>query len=296
MSWPQSPEWLLELQARFGDLLRTPLSRAGGSLHAETSAYPTALTTALEPTPALSSAERLAVYHRQYWFRLFTVLQGLFPLTARLVGYWRFNEFAAAHLIERPPRGFDIDDIGEGFEQTLSLNVREHGDVTVAPGSRIPVEALLDAARIDAGFHRVLRAPQPEPFHPSPDDVARFDSSCLVLSPAVALLRERWPLCERRASFIEQPSDEPITLGAPWPTARHWLLARHGTRLGLLSLEPREAELIGLLQLHPLEQALGLLEASAGDEERAKLPEQAQAWLSRSVRLGVWSGLAAVRE
>jgi hypothetical protein len=57
---------LLDLQARFGAMLRTPLDRSSGELRAETSAYDAALTEAVLPTETLSAAERLAVYHRQY--------------------------------------------------------------------------------------------------------------------------------------------------------------------------------------------------------------------------------------
>ena len=46
MSWPASPAWLLELQARFGAMLRTPLDRSSGELRAETAAYDAALTAA----------------------------------------------------------------------------------------------------------------------------------------------------------------------------------------------------------------------------------------------------------
>jgi hypothetical protein len=287
VSWPESPAWLVELQQRFGALLQTPLDRSSGALRAETSAYDALLLAAARPTQTLSSAERLATYHRQYWFRLFTVMQGQYPLTTRLVGYWRFNGFAARHLVDRPPRGFDIDTVGHGFAETLAQLVPEDA-------------AVREAAAIDAAFHRVTRAPQREPFRPAAQDVPRLTSSRFVLSPSVALLSEHWPLCQRRLGFAEPKSDETVEprepLGEPLAEARHWLLAWHqpkpSLKLSLLALEPAEAKLLQLLQLYPLEQALGLLEATASDAERAALPERAQAWLARSVQLGVWSGLA----
>lgn len=291
MSWPESPAWLVELQQRFGALLQTPLDRSSGSLRAETSAYDAQLLAAARPTETHSSAERLATYHRQYWFRLFTVMQGQYPLTARLVGYWRFNDFAARHLVDRPPRGFDIDTVGHGFAETLAQLVPEDA-------------AVREAAAIDAAFHRVTRAPQREPFRPTAEDAPRLASSRFVLSPSVALLSEHWPLCQRRVGFVDQKGDaagdrkgnESVELGEPLSDARHWLLARHqakpNLKLSLIALERAEAKLLQLLQQYPLEQALGLLEATASEAERAALPERAQAWLARSVQLGVWSGLA----
>lgn len=296
MSWPDSPEWLLDLQARFSGLLRTPLDRSTGSMHADTALYDAVLVDAAQPSPTLSSAERLAIYHRQYWFRLFTALQGLYPLTARLLGFWRLNGFAAHHLLERPPRGFDIDVIGDDFALSLAEQLPEDGSIVTDSGLRVEAAAVLDAARVDEAFHRVTRAPRGEPLRPGPADAPRFGDSCLRLSPGVALVQERWPLAELRMSFVERQADEQIQLPGRWPTPRHWLLARHASKLGLLALDPREAELLGLLQLVPLEQALGQLEAAASPAERASLPERAQAWLSRSVRLGIWAGFVEVQK
>lgn len=295
MSWPSSPAWLCELQARFGHLLRTPLDRSTGNLRADTAAYDAVLVEASLPNETSSGADRLAIYHRQYWFRLFTTLQGLYPLSARLVGYWRFNDFAAQHLLRRPPRGFDIEAIGDDFELSLAEQLQEAG-AAIATDSRYPIEAsaLLDAARVDAAFHRVSRAPRSEPFRPEPADAARFADSCLLLSPSAALLQERWPVSELRVGLADRPSNEPIQLAEPWPTPRHWLLSRQDSKLGLLELSPREAELLRLVQQMPLEQALGRLEAAAAPAERALLPERTRAWLSRSVRLGIWAGFGEI--
>lgn len=293
MSWPASPEWLLELQAQLGALLRTPLNRATGTLRAETAAYDARLVAAVRSTGALGASERLAIYHRQYWFRLLTVLQGLYPLTARLLGYWHFNDFAMGHLVEHPPHGFDVDTIGEGFEATLKRALPASGEVA---GARGPVEtaALLEAAHVDAAFHRVTRAPSNQAFVPTAEDAARLMSSCLVLSNSVALVHEHWPLCERRITFVEHPNDEPITLAARSAAPQSWLLARHGSRVGLRALEPAEAQLLTFLQQHPLDHALALLERAVPEGERAQLPERAQAWLASSVQLGIWAGFASL--
>lgn len=297
MSWPESPAWLALLQQRFGALLQTPLDRSSGALRAETSAYDAELLAAARPTDTLSSAERLATYHRQYWFRLFTVMQGQYPLTARLVGYWRFNDFAARHLVEHPPRGFDIDSVGDGFAQTLARLLLKDGKVEAEASQAVaaaPVDAVavLEAARIDAEFHRVTRAARCEPFRPSAQDAPRLASSRFVFSPSVALLSEHWALSERRLGLVELKGDQAFELGERLSEARHWILARHEHQLGLVAVEPAEAKLLELLQQYPLEQALGMLEAAVSAAERLQLPERAQAWLARSVRLGVWAGLA----
>jgi len=291
VSWPDSPAWLTEFQARFSALLRTPLDRATGSLLADTSRYAESLVGLALPSATLGSAERLAIYHRQYWFRLFTILQGLYPLTARLVGYWRFNDFASKHLLWRPPRGYDIEAIADEFEASLAAQLPETGQV--ASDSSLEAAAVLEAARTDAAFLRVARAPRGEPFRPGPGDTPRFADSCLLLSNSVALLREHWPLAELRLRLIEHDQDSSLRLGDRRSTPCHWLLSHQSGKLGLLALEAREAELFELLQRLPLQHALGRLEVAAPPEERASLPERAQAWLARSVRLGLWQGFVS---
>jgi hypothetical protein len=292
MSWPASPDWLLELQQRFGTLLHTPLDRSTGELRATTQDYDPELTGAVLPTDTLTAAERLAVYHRQYWFRLFTVLQRLYPLTARVVGYWQFNGFAARHLAQQPPTGFDIDSIGCGFDDGLAAYLT--GDASVVSGRHgtIAAAAVLEAARIDAAFHRVTRAPLQQPFVPSAADAARLGTCTLQLLPSVALISERWPLAERRLALLERPSDDVVRLDAPLPQTRHWLLSRQHSKVRLLPLEAQEQELLKLVQARPLPQALGELEAAQPEGERATLPERAQTWLARSVKLGIWAGLS----
>jgi hypothetical protein len=199
-------------------------------------------------------------------------------------------------LIQRPPHGFDIESIGDGFEASLKAQLPAKGTVAAESGRRVEVTALVEAARIDAGFHRVTRAPRAESFRPGPADVARLSTSCMVLSPSVALLHESWPLCDVRMAFVEQQSDDAVVLPERLPVPRAWLLARQDAKLGLLALEQQEARLLSLLQEYPLERALAQLESAASRAERARLPERCQAWLARSMRLGIWTGLAEAQK
>jgi len=293
---PASPAWLLELEAAFGRMLRQPLSRATGALRAETGAYPPELLAQAKPGPGLSGAERLAVYHRQYWFRLFTLLQGAFPLTARLVGFWRFNQLVSDFLVAHPPRGWNIDQASDGFADFLGETLPDT-ELELEPArGPLPRAALLEAARIDAAYHDVFCAPLVTPYAPAQGDAARLAQGRLRLSPAVALLTESWPLCElRRRAVGAQSTEASLVLGPRLAERRSWLLGRDGVRLGLLALEPREARLLELLTRHPVAAALARLEAeysgSGLETERQQLPELVQSWLARSVRLGVWAGL-----
>src|SRR6185436_18864497 len=103
-------------------MLRTPLDRSSGTLSATPSAYDP-LVRAVDG-PRGSASERLAVYNRQYWFRLFRVMQGCFPLTTRLLGHWTFNGHAGRFLLEHAPHGWDIEQASEGFVTWLATSLK----------------------------------------------------------------------------------------------------------------------------------------------------------------------------
>src|SRR5688500_16487545 len=103
MNRPELLAWLAQWQGEFGTVLRTPLDRRTGSLRAVAADYPSTLVERLLPSTQLTAGERLAVYHRQYWFRLLGALQQAYPLMVRLLGTWHFNHLAGEFLQQKPP-------------------------------------------------------------------------------------------------------------------------------------------------------------------------------------------------
>lgn len=281
-----APAWLAEFQERFGRVLRTPLDRASGTLRATPSAYDS-LVGAVDG-PRGSASERLAVYNRQYWFRLFTVMQGCFPLMTRLLGHWTFNGYAGRFLLEHAPRGWDIDQVSEGFVTWLATSLEEPaGDATVEG------DAVLNAAELDAAFRAVFLAPEVSPFRPAADDEPRILGSRLVASPAARVIEERWPLLALRRSLEGEPSEVPIRLSDRLERPRWWALVRKPQGIAHVPLDPREGFLLRLLDRHSVEDALARLEAECPESERAELPARTQRWLARGIEHGFWSGMQA---
>ena len=287
------PAWLAEFQGRFGAMVRTPLDGASGTFQVTARSYDRELTAVALPGPRLASADRLAIYNRQYWFRLFTVFHGAFPLTTRLLGHFGFNAYVTRFLLARPPRGWDIDSVLVGFDDFLPEALAS-GTVPIA-GQRVNLEplAVAQAARIDAAFHRVFRAPAVAPFHPGPEHAEQLLASRLVASPSAAVLEEHWPLCELRRSLAADARETAVELPERLSEPRFWLLQSSGTKLNLLALEPREAQLWRLLQELSVGAALERLERDCSNDELVELPASTQRWLARSVRLGLWIGLEA---
>ena len=263
----EAPAWLADLQARFGDAIRTPLDRATGTLAAATHAYDAEI--ARE-----TRAERLAVYNRQYWFRLFDVMHGAYPLTTRLFGAWAFNEHAARFLIERPPRSWDIDRVPDGFDAFLAAT---H-----------PAGPHVEAARIDAAYRDVFRAPAVTPFRPTREDAATLLDARLVPSPAVAIVEERSALVELRRAILDRPADARVDAPPSHDRVRSWAIVRGDEATATLPLDAREAELLALLATTTIRDALARLESTCTEDERRELPSRTQAWLARSVQLGFW--------
>lgn len=69
----------------------------------------------IKPGPSLTSAERLELYHRQYWFRVLDSLAEDFPVLRRMAGEEVFWELIEGYLLARPSRSFTLRHLGEAF-------------------------------------------------------------------------------------------------------------------------------------------------------------------------------------
>lgn len=275
-----APAWLADLQARFGAVIRTSLDRSSGTLTAQPRAYDSKIVESVQGR-SVNGAGRLAVYNRQYWFRLFDILQSAFPLTARLLGYWTFNDYAARFVSARPPRGWNIDDIPSGFDAFFA------DAFECADASRR--EALIESARIDMAWREAFAAPRTPAFRPSDDDASRLLEAHLVPSPSVRIVEEHRPLVDLRRALSREPGAASIELPPLLPRSRWWAIVGTGDGVAAMPLEPREAELLLLLGQRSVRVALSHLEHACSGEERAQLPERARVWLARSVACGFWS-------
>jgi hypothetical protein len=282
MSRP-APAWLAEFQGRFSAVIRTPLDRAGGTLTAATATYDPHLCAEAQDGPWSRGAERLAVYNRQYWFRLFTVLQAAFPLTARLMGYWEFNGVAANYLLARPPRGWDIEAVSDGFRPYFEDSLDE-----AAPAPRL---TWIECVRIDAAYREVFRAEAVPPLRPVESDMAALLSGQLVPLPASRLVEEHSALVALRTTLMAKASSAPVGLPPRLAQPQAWAIVRREAGTERVPLDLREAELLTLLGRHPVAEALARLESACPAEERADLPQKVRAWIARSIERGLWSEL-----
>jgi len=286
-----APPWLRSLQQGFGDLLRSPLDPSSGTFEPPQARYPAEVVAELAVEGEADRVEdRLALYHRQYWIRLFVTLQTGFPRTASAVGFWAFNHLAAAHLLKQAPAHWDVDRASDGFDTFVERLLREvvPRSRRAAPldrpdrrplsslqvGKRIrqrpEVRALLacptevghvrQALRVDAADRASFAAPWVEPWRPRPDELGGLAERVLELTPSVRVVRVDWDLLKA--------SEEPA---ARLPAGRALVFARslEGTVARTVPLS--FGRLLLFASEAPFGEALGRFEHTAPEREVASL-------------------------
>lgn len=297
-----APTWLAALQADWTALLRAPLDSSSGTFREVRRLYPTALRAGVTTTYGAGSPaspdDRLALYHQQYWMRLFTTLQSRFPRLAFALGYWHFNHLALRHLTTRPPCHFDIDQAGEGFAERVRCALRDLGarrgksDVWMhrLTASRAPITLLTEALRLDEVEREVYDAAFEPSWQPTAEQLQRLVELRIRRAASLRLVEESWDLV-RLSSLTSDVTTTPN--GPPQRLAERRYWALHRTEWGTESLQvPRAfARLLEAASEKPFGVALAELEEQSTPDElhvvRAGLAE----WVQTAVKRGLWVGV-----
>jgi hypothetical protein len=115
------PGQLLEIQRRMAAAVMHPLTRHetmprrrrdGSSNTDEANAI-------IRPNDRLTSFERLEIYNRQYWLRLYSSFEEDFPGLLAIVGRARFDALMRAYLTDCPSQSFTLRNLGSRLEAWL---------------------------------------------------------------------------------------------------------------------------------------------------------------------------------
>jgi hypothetical protein len=177
---------LKELQRRMAAAVMQPLTRKetmvrrrkdGVRMDVESDAF-------IKPNDRLTSFERLEIYNRQYWFRLYSSFEEDFPGVQAVVGKARFEGLMRAYLTEHPSTSFSLRNLGSRLPGWL----QDHPEWT-EPGTALA----LDMARLEwAHIETFDEAEWPVL---SPEHLADIDGdSRLALQPYLRLLRLHFPV------------------------------------------------------------------------------------------------------
>src|SRR5581483_2738361 len=105
---------LLELQRRMAGAIMAPLSAGdhlalkspnGNSMKSEAAEL-------VKPNDRLTSAERLEIYARSYWYRILDALYSDFPGLRAIIGARAFERLSRQYLAELPSESFTLRDLG----------------------------------------------------------------------------------------------------------------------------------------------------------------------------------------
>lgn len=103
---------LAELQRQFAKDLMRPLGRGDRIARGVKAAY-------IKPNRRLTSAERLEIYSRSYWYRLIDSMYEDFPGLRAILGPRAFDRLVRAYLADCPSRSFTLRDLGSRLEEWL---------------------------------------------------------------------------------------------------------------------------------------------------------------------------------
>lgn len=181
---------LLALQRRMAADLMRPLA-PGDRLDPQiAAAY-------VKPNDRLTSRERLEIYGRSYWYRLFDSLYEDFPGLRAVLGQRAFQRLSTAYLADSPSQSWTLRNLGSRLEDWLRANPAFASD-------RLPLA--LDMIRLewahieafDGGAEKVL----------GPEDLLELGPALRIgLQPYVRLIELSYPVDDLRVK-VNAASEE----------------------------------------------------------------------------------------
>ncbi len=139
---------LLEIQRRMAAAVMHPLTRSEGMTQRrrDGSSNTGEANAIIRPNDRLTSFERLEIYNRQYWFRLYSSFEEDFPGLQAILGRARFDALMRAYLTDCPSESFTLRNLGSRLEAWLGEH-KEH----LGPHPKLAMEMVrLEWAHIEA--------------------------------------------------------------------------------------------------------------------------------------------------
>jgi hypothetical protein len=255
---------LEDLQRRMAKAVMQPITRNetmlkrnpdGVAMEAEAAAF-------IKPNDRLTSFERLEIYNRQYWFRLFTAFEEDFPGLQAIVGKKRFESLMRAYLEACPSTSFTLRNLGSRLHDWLRAN-----PVTIAPNEKLA----LDMVRLEWVHIESFDAAE-LPVMP-PEQLAMVGpQTTFKLQPHIKLLELAYPVDDLLISVRHEAGSNDATsnnatvfrkskavkqVAALKPQTIHLAVHRHQNSVYYKRLAPEEfGILLALSEGLPLETAI----------------------------------------
>jgi hypothetical protein len=172
---------LAELQKRMAAAVMRPLTSSDRLAPRTDVAY-------IKPNDRLTSAERLEIYSKSYWYRLIDGMFEDFPGLLAVLGMQRFNRLIRAYLADCPSQSYTMRDLGSRLEQWLRKNSEYAGNKIDVALDMVALEwAHIEAW--DGASESVL----------GPEDLLELGPKLKIgLQPYIRLLELHYPVDELR--------------------------------------------------------------------------------------------------
>ncbi len=203
---------LLEVQQRMARAIFQPLTAAD-------LLDPMTDTAFIKPNARLSSADRLEIYSRSYWFRILDSLYDDFPGLRAVLGERAFHRLSRAYLAACPSRSFTLRSLGSRLEEWLRRNPAHTGSRHDIALDMVRLEwAHIEA--FDSAAGKVL----------GPEDLLELGPDFRAgLQPHIRLLAVRHPVDDLRIR-VNRPMDERGAASNTAPKQRHREIAKRVSR------------------------------------------------------------------
>jgi len=185
---------LLAMQTWFAKIITAPLPKMDS---ANLPIYPPRLIQEIRKqiasSPHLRSEERMGIYHQQYWWRLLTAMQELYPSLVRLFNHEDFNlQIAEPYLLARPPNDWSLSRIGWGLPEWLETHYLKKD----AP-------LILALAHLDFAYENLVFAEKLPKIEPAA--LSQCKRTPLFLQPFVLLFELEADIFTFRTQLLEHP-------------------------------------------------------------------------------------------
>ena len=171
---------LLELQRRMAGAIMAPLGpadRLARSAGVEAAAI-------VKPNDRLSSAERLEIYAKSYWYRILDALYDDFPGLRAIVGVRAFDKLSRAYLAEMPSESFTLRNLGSRLTGWLERHPEHCGKNPVLTLDMVRLE-WAHVVAFDGAAEKVL----------GPEDLLELTPQMTFrLQPYITLLALQYPV------------------------------------------------------------------------------------------------------
>lgn len=177
---------LLDIQRRVAAAVMHPLTRQETMLRRRKNGVSNTVEAEalIKPNDRLTSFERLEIYNRQYWFRLYSSFEEDFPGLMAVIGRKQFDALMRAYLTDFPSTSFTLRNLGSHLEEWL----REHQE-HIEPRKELAMDMVrIEWAHIEA-FDSAI-----EPLLDADELAEIHDGSQLHLQPYLRLLELRYPV------------------------------------------------------------------------------------------------------